>query len=65
MAIKIAVLGASYLQKPLYEKLRELKYISVGISWDRNEDCVKDGLVDQYYEVSIIEKEKVLKICRG
>ena len=64
MKKKIAVLGAGYLQKPVYEKIRELGYFSVGISWDKNEDCVVDGLVDKFYEVSIIEKEQVLKICQ-
>ena len=64
MSIKIAVLGASYLQKPLYEKLRELNYTSIAISWDVNEVCVKEGLVDKFHEVSIVEKEKVLQICQ-
>jgi biotin carboxylase len=63
MYLRIAVLGASYLQKPLYQKLREMNIFSIGLSWDRSEDCVQEGLVDKYYEVSIIEKEKVLKIC--
>lgn len=63
MSVKVAVLGASYLQRPLYEKLRELGVFSVGISWDKEEDCVKDGLVDKFYEISIIEKDKVLDVC--
>jgi len=64
MSVKVAVLGASYLQRPLYEKLRILGVFSVGISWDKEEDCVKDGLVDKFYEISIVEKDKVLEVCK-
>ena len=63
MNVKVAVLGASYLQRPLYEKLRELGIFSIGISWDKEEDCVREGLVDKFYEISIIEKYKVLEVC--
>ena len=60
----VAVLGASYLQRPLYEKLRELKIRSVGISFDEKETCNVEGLIDTFYEVSIIEKEAVLEVCK-
>ena len=58
MNVKVAVLGASYLQRPLYEKLRELGIFSIGISWDKEEDCVRENLVDKFYEISIIENIK-------
>jgi len=64
MSVKVAVLGASYLQRPLYEKLRELGIFSIGISWNKEEDCVKEGLADKFYEISIVEKERVLNVCK-
>ena len=44
LGTKVAVLGASYLQKPLYIKLRELGILSVGLSWDKEEECVQRGV---------------------
>ena len=61
--IKLAVIGASYLQEPLIQKAKELGMETHVFAWAAND--VGEKSADHFYPVSIIEKEKILEICRG
>ncbi len=58
----IAIIGASYLQLPLVLKCKELGYKSVCFAYLEGALC-KD-YCDEFYEISILEKETILKICK-
>lgn len=59
---KIAIIGASYLQKPLVEKAKELGLETHVFAW--REGNVVEGLCDYYYPVSILEKDIILEHCK-
>lgn len=59
---KLAIVGASYLQLPLALKAREMGIKTYCFAWDDGAVC-KD-YVDQFFPISILEKEKILEICR-
>lgn len=59
---KIAVIGASYLQMPLVKKAKELGYEVHCFAWDK--DAVCKETVDQFYPISITEKDVILEKCR-
>lgn len=59
--IKLAVIGASYLQEPLIQKAKELGMETHVFAWAAND--VGEKSADHFYPVSIIEKEKILEIC--
>lgn len=59
---KLAVIGASYLQRPLVEKAKEMGLYTLCFAWAEGAVC-KD-LVDEFYPISIVEKEDILKICQ-
>ncbi|MCQ2336004.1 MAG: ATP-grasp domain-containing protein [Paludibacteraceae bacterium] len=59
---KLAIIGASYLQKPLAEKAKEMGLYTLCFAWEDGAVC-KD-LVDEFYPISITEKEQILKICQ-
>lgn len=57
----IAVIGASYLQRPLVEKAREMGLRTLCFAWEKGAVC-KD-ICDRFYPVSVVEKEEILRIC--
>lgn len=59
---KIAIIGASTGQVRLYQKARELGYFVIGIAWDKGAIC--KPLADKFYSISIIEKDKIVDVCR-
>jgi biotin carboxylase len=59
---KIAIIGASYLQKPLVEKALEMGLYTICFAWEEGAVC-KD-LCHKFYPLSILEKEKILEICK-
>lgn len=59
---KLAVIGASYLQKPLVEKAKEMGLEVHCFAWEDGAVC-KD-IADHFYPISIIEKEEILSICQ-
>ena len=59
---KLAVIGASYLQKPLVEKCKELGVYSICFAWEDGAVC-KD-LCDKFYPISTIDKDAILKVCQ-
>ncbi len=59
---KIAIIGASYLQVPLYLKAIELGIETIGFAWE--EGAVAKEHCTTFYPISIVEKEEILKICQ-
>lgn len=59
---KLAIIGASYLQLPLVKKAKEMGIKTICFAWEEGAVC-KD-IADQFYPISIIEKDKILKKCQ-
>lgn len=59
---KIAIIGASTGQVKLYEKARALGYYVIGIAWEKGAVC--KPLADKFYPISILEKDKVVDVCK-
>ena len=62
MTKKLAIIGASYLQKPLVEKAKSMGVYTICFAWEEGAVC-KD-LCDKFYPISTVDKEEILKICR-
>lgn len=58
----IAVIGASYLQRPLVEKAKEMGFRVICFAWREGAVCA--DIADIFYPVSIIEKDEIFAICR-
>lgn len=59
---KLAIIGASYLQKPLVEKCRELGIYSICFAWEDGAVC-KDSC-NKFYPISTVDKDAILKVCQ-
>jgi len=59
---KLAILGASYLQKPLVEKANKLGIETHCFAWD-NSDAICKNIADYFYPISVLEKELILTKC--
>ena len=59
---KIAVIGASYLQVPIYLKAVELGIETIGFAWE--EGAVAKEHCTKFFPISIIEKEEILTVCK-
>lgn len=59
---KIAVIGASYLQRPLVEKAKEMGIYTLCFAWKDGAVCAE--IADEFYDISIIEKDAILEICQ-
>lgn len=59
---KIAILGASYLQRPLVIKAKQMGLETHVFAWrDGNE---VEGICDHYYDISILDKDAILAQCK-
>lgn len=58
----LAIVGASYLQRPLVEKAKEMGLRTICFAWALGEVC--SDIADHFYPISITEREKILGICR-
>jgi biotin carboxylase len=58
---KLAILGASYLQKPLVQKAKDMGLETHVFAW--KEGNVVEDICDFFYEISILDKEEILRIC--
>lgn len=58
---KLAIIGAAYYQRPLYLKAKEMGLYVLGFAWKDGAVCAE--LADEYYDISVTEKEQILKIC--
>ena len=61
---KLAIIGASIVQKPLYQKAKEMRLETHGFAWDKGEDSLCKEFADYYYPISIVEKEQILEKCK-
>jgi biotin carboxylase len=59
---KIAIIGASYLQLPLVKKAKEMELYTLCFAWAEGAVCKDEA--DEFYPISIVEKEQILSICR-
>lgn len=62
MAETLAIVGASYLQLPLVRKAREMGLRTICFAWADGAVCRDEA--DAFFPISIIDKEKILEICR-
>lgn len=60
--IKIAIIGASYLQQPLIEKAKSLGLETHVFAWQCGD--IGEKIADVFYPISIVEKEEILAKCR-
>ena len=58
----LAIIGASYLQRPLVEKAKQMGLRTICFAWEEGAVC--RDVCDVFYPISIIEKEEILRICR-
>jgi biotin carboxylase len=62
MKNKLAIIGASYLQLPLVQKAHNMGIETICFAWENGAVC-KD-IADQFYPISIIDKEAILRKCQ-
>ena len=60
--MKLAIIGASYLQLPLVKKAKEMEIGTICFAWEEGAVC-KD-LCDKFYPISTIDKKEILKVCQ-
>lgn len=58
---KLAIIGASYLQKPLVLKAKEMNIETHCFAWEEGAVC--QDIVDFFYPISVVEKEIILDKC--
>ena len=58
----LAIIGASYLQRPIVLKAKEMGLRTICFAWKQGAVC--EDLCDVFYPISITEKEEILRICR-
>jgi len=61
--MKLAIIGASTGQLPLCLKAKERGIYTICFAWPEGAVCKE--FVDKFYPVSIIEKDKILSICKS
>ncbi len=57
----LAVIGASYLQRPLVEKAKEMGLRVICFAWREGAVCA--DIADQFFPISIVDKDEILRIC--
>lgn len=62
MSKRVAIIGASYLQEPLVKKAKALGYFVICFAWAEGAVC--KTICDKFYDISILEKERILDVCR-
>ena len=58
----IAIIGASYLQRPVVERAKQMGLRTICFAWPQGAVC--KAICDRFYPISITEKEQILAICR-
>lgn len=62
MKKKLAIIGASYLQLPLVKEAKIMGIETYCFAWDEGAVCKK--ICDQFYPISVLDKEAILEICK-
>lgn len=57
----LAVIGASYLQRPLVEKAKAMGLRVICFAWVEGAVCA--DIADRFYPISIVDKDEILHIC--
>lgn len=57
----LAIIGASYLQLPLVKKAKEMGLYTICFAWAEGAVCKDEA--DEFFPISIVEKEQILSIC--
>ncbi len=60
--LRLAIIGASYLQMPLINKAKEMGYETHVFAWECGD--VGESAADVFHPISIVEKERILEECR-
>ena len=60
--MKIAIIGASYLQEPLILKAKAMGHETHVFAWEAGDPGEK--MADYFYPISIIEKDRILEECK-
>lgn len=63
MKRRLAILGASYLQIPLVNKAKKMGIETHVFAWE--DGAVACNISDHFYPVSILEKGKILSLCKS
>ena len=58
----LAIIGASYLQRPLVIRAKEMGLRTICFAWPEGAVCSE--IADKFYPISIIEKDAILGICQ-
>lgn len=58
----LAIIGASYLQRPVVEEAKEMGLRTICFAWVEGAVCA--DIADVFYPISIVEKEQILEICQ-
>lgn len=61
--MKLAIIGASQGQLPICIKAKEMGIETHCFAWKQNSIC--EDVVDYFYPISILEKEKIVEKCRA
>ena len=59
---KIAIIGTAEGQKQLYVKAKQKGLYTIAFSYNRG--CIPSELVDEFHEISVVEKDAIVKKCR-
>ena len=59
---KLAIIGTAEGQRQLYVKAKQKGLYTVAFSYNRG--CIPSELIDEYFEISIIEKDIIVDKCR-
>lgn len=62
MKKNLVIIGANEFQNPLILRARELGYVTHVFAWESGD--VGEYSADYFYPISIIEKERILEVCR-
>ena len=62
MKRKLAVIGGSYLQLPLVKKAQDMGLGVLCFAWEEGAVC--KGVADEFFPISVVEKERILVVCR-
>jgi len=62
MKKKLAIVGASFGQKPLYLKAKEMGIETHCFAWEEGAICKE--FADIFYPISVLEKEQILDVCQ-
>lgn len=58
----LAIIGASYLQLPLVKRAKQMGLHTICFAWAEGAVCKDEA--DEFYQISIVEKEQILSVCR-